>query len=98
MTMKKPTTSVTYCVGDCELHYFSSARILLFSDIDGDELRIEGVGVTQLSELFRNALCCNSPAINARIVKDWPNFRVRQLQEISAKLTELWLEHENGDK
>ena len=96
MTMKKPTTSVTYCVGDCELHYFS--EILLFSDIDGDELRIKGVGITQLSQLFRNALCSNSPAINARIVKDWPDFRVRQLQEISAKLTELWLEFENGDK
>lgn len=96
MTMKKPTTSVTYCVGDCELHYFS--EVLLFSDIDGDELRIEGVGITQLSQLFRNALCGNNPAINARIVKDWPDFRVRQLQEISTKLTELWLEFEDLHK
>ena len=87
--MKKPTTNITYRVDDCGLHYFAESSTLNISDIDGDELNIEGISITQLAQVFRNALCSNSPAINARVIKDWPDYYVNQLKEISDKLTEL---------
>lgn len=87
--MKKPTTSITYRVDDCGLHYFEESSTLNISDTDGDELNIEGISITQLTTVFRNTLCCNSPAINARVIKDWPDLYVRQLKEIRVKLNDF---------
>ena len=91
--MKKPTTSITYRLDGGGLHYFiGDAPTLNITDHDGDEINIENITPPQITQMFRNALCSACPAINAQDVADkWHECYVKQLQDISASLTELLL-------